>query len=57
MAIAQIAAGIRELGVSPFAYGIWVPIVVILFIVSIGLEIRERCFKPKPDGPVYELLL
>jgi len=57
LAIAQIAAGIRELGVSPFAYGIWVPIVVVLFIVSVVLEIRERCFKPKSDAPFYEIFL
>jgi len=54
MAIAQIAAGIQELGVSPFAYGIWIPIVVVLFIISVVLEIRN-CFKIK--GPIYEYFL
>jgi hypothetical protein len=49
MAVAQIAAGILELGVAPFAYGIWVPFVVTFFIVSIILEVRER-LKPKEEG-------
>jgi len=42
LAIAQIAAGIRELGGYPFAYGIWIPFPATLFIVAILLEIRER---------------
>jgi hypothetical protein len=58
LAIAQIAAGIREIGVSPFAYGIWVPFLVTFFIISIVLEIRLR-MKPKDEGGGigYKLLL
>jgi len=49
MAIAQIVAGIMQLGVAPFAYGIWIPFLVTFFIVSIILEVRER-LKPKDEG-------
>jgi len=56
MAIAQIAAGIKELGVGAFAYGIWVPFVITFFLISISLEIRERCCKEQENQHFYELL-
>jgi len=59
MAIAQIAAGIRELGVETFAYGVWVPFLFTFVFVSIALEVRERIKDSrKGDGgnSLYNLL-
>jgi len=40
MAIAQIVAGIQELGTPPWSYGIWAPFPGMFFIIAIILEIR-----------------
>jgi len=57
--IAQIALGIKELGVNNFAYGIWLPFLLILFITSIVLEIRLCLNRSKESDkqPVYKLLM
>jgi len=43
LSIAQITLGIIELGVNNFAYGIWLPFLLILFLTAIILELR-MCF-------------
>jgi len=59
LTIAQIALGIIEIGVNNFAYGIWLPFLLVIFFTAIILEIRN-CMSAshrEEEGPVYKMMM